>query len=283
MAMAVLAASLGLHLTRNTPLFRPSRNFSFSTDATELEVGDTFTLQLDAANVTDLTGWQADLAFNPAVLKVTQVLEGDFLKQNDGETFFQEGTIQNGTGKITGLKSVQLSRGKGFPNGTLLSVDFTVIGKGKSLVTLENFQAGTRYGKILHVTPPELSIVVGSQDVNGDGSVNILDLTLIAARFGQRGAGNPADVNGRWPCQRRRFGFGGGRARGCSWWRTCYGGAGISHADSSHGAAVARAGAGDATERHRCEISARDCLSPTPLGGINAEADGTFAELSESV
>ena len=177
-------------------LFRPSRNFSFSTDATELEVGDTFTLQLDAANVTDLTGWQAELVFNPAVLKVTQVLEGDFLKQNDGETFFQEGTIQNRTGNIIGLKSVQLSRGKGFPNGTLLSVDFTVIGKGKSLVTLENFQAGTRYGKILHVTPPELSIVVGSQDVNGDGSVNILDLTLIAARFGQRDAGNPADVNG---------------------------------------------------------------------------------------
>ena len=177
-------------------VFRPSLNFSFSTDATDFEVGDTFTLQLNTANVTDLTGWHAALTFNPAVLKATQVLEGDFLKQDDGESFFQEGTIQNGTGKITGLKSVQLSRGKMLPHGTLLSVSFTVIGKGSSRVTLENFQAGARYGKTLHVTPPELTIVVGSQDVNGDGLVNILDLTLIAARFGQPGEANPADVNG---------------------------------------------------------------------------------------
>ena len=177
-------------------LFRPSLNFSFSTDATEFEVGDTFTLSLNTANVTDLTGWQADLTFNPAVLEATQVSEGDFLKQNDGATFFQEGTIQNRTGKIIGLKSVQLSRGKGFPHGTLLSVNFTVIGKGNSRVTLENFQAGTRFGDTLHVMQPVLSIVVGSQDANGDGLVNILDLTLIAARFGERGAGNPADVNG---------------------------------------------------------------------------------------
>ena len=177
-------------------LFRPSLNFSFSTDATEFEVGDTFTLSLNTANVTDLKGWQADLTFNPAVLEVAQVSEGDFLKQNDGATFFDEGTIENRTGKIIGLKSVQLSRDKGFPHGTLLSVNFTVIGKGNSRVTLENFQAGTRFGDTLHVMPPELSIVVGSQDANGDGRVNILDLTFIAARFGERDAGNPADLNG---------------------------------------------------------------------------------------
>ena len=177
-------------------LFRPSLNFSFSTDATEFEVGDTFTLSLNTANVTDLKGWQADLTFNPAVLEATQVSEGDFLKQNDGATFFQEGTIENRTGKIIGLKSVQLSRDKGFPHGTLLSVNFTVIGKGNSRVTLENFQAGTRFGDTLHVMPPELNIVVGSQDVNDDGVVDIRDLTFIAARLGQRGAGNPADLNG---------------------------------------------------------------------------------------
>ena len=177
-------------------LFRPSLNFSFSTDATEFEVGDTFTLSLNTANVTDLKGWQADLTFNSAVLEATQVSEGDFLKQNDGATFFDEGTIENRTGKIIGLKSVQLSRDKGFPHGTLLSVNFTVIGKGNSRVTLENFQAGTRFGDTLHVMPPELSIVVGSQDVNDDGDVDIRDLTFIAGRLGQRGAGNPADING---------------------------------------------------------------------------------------
>ena len=85
-------------------VFNPGIRFLFSTEATRFEVEDTFTLHLNAENVSDLKGWQSDITFNPAVLRVDQVSEGDFLKQDDGDTFFQKGTINNKTGKITGLK-----------------------------------------------------------------------------------------------------------------------------------------------------------------------------------
>ena len=45
----------------------PGASFTFSTTATEVLIGDTFTLHLDAENITDLAGWQADISFDPNV------------------------------------------------------------------------------------------------------------------------------------------------------------------------------------------------------------------------
>ena len=123
-------------------VFNPGINFFFSTEATRFEVGDTFTLHLDVENVTDLGGWQADIVFDPAVLRVDKVSEGDFLKHGDEPPFFQAGTINNKTGKITGLKTVRLAQDRVSRQGRLLSVEFTAIRNGESRLTLDNFQVG---------------------------------------------------------------------------------------------------------------------------------------------
>ena len=185
-------------------VFNPSIRFVFSTEATRLKVGETFTLHLDTENVSDLGGWQSDITFNPAVLKANQVSEGDFLKQNEGDTFFQSGTINNKTGRITGLKAVRLSPDKVDRQGRLLSVEFTAIGNGESQLTLDNFQVGSRRGETIPVIPPELSVVVGPDktdgpawDVNADGITNVLDLILVAQHLGEDASADPkSDVNG---------------------------------------------------------------------------------------
>ena len=186
-------------------VFNPGIRFVFSTAVTRLEVGDTFTLHLDTENVSDLGGWQSDLTFNPVVLKANQVSEGDFLKQNAGDTFFQPGTINNKTGRISGLKAVRLSQDKVDRQGRLLSVEFTAIGNGESQLTLDNFQVGSRRGETIPVIPPELSVVVGPDkktgerawDINADGITNVLDLILVAQHLGEDASVNPAsDVNG---------------------------------------------------------------------------------------
>ena len=142
-------------------VFQPSIRFNLSTDATQVEVGDTFTVHLKTENVTDLAGWQSDITFDPAVLKANSVNEGNFLKQGDGRTFFQKGTINNKTGKITGLKTVQLSKGEMGRQGTLLSIKFTAIANGKSRLTLDNFQVGSRRGETIPSRPPDITITVG--------------------------------------------------------------------------------------------------------------------------
>ena len=141
-------------------VFRPSMNFVFEMDTTPLNVGDEFTLHLNVENVTDLGGWQADLTFDPTVLEATSVTEGDFLKQADAETFFQEGILKNQLGKITGIRALRLDGTAGKGQGRLLSVTFTAIGNGTSQITLDNFLAGTRYGEKTRSIPPETTITV---------------------------------------------------------------------------------------------------------------------------
>ena len=99
-----------------------------------------FTLDLSTENVFDLAGWQFDIAFDPAVLEVVEVNEGDFLKTGDETTFFQKGTIDNSTGKITKLSSARLSEDGVSGTGTLLSVMFTAKTAGQTQLKLENFQ-----------------------------------------------------------------------------------------------------------------------------------------------
>ncbi len=183
-------------------VFEPGMNFVFATDTTRFEVGDTFTLHLNVENVTDLGGWQADIVFDPAVLRANKVSGGDFLDQDDEPAFFDAGTINNKIGRINGLKAVRLSQHRTGRQGNLLTMTFTVIGSGESQLTLDNFQVGSRRGATIPSIPPEISIVVTGDaplktawDVNADGTTNVLDLVFVAGELGVASPDPRADVN----------------------------------------------------------------------------------------
>ena len=143
----------------------PGARFNLSTKATRIQKGDVFTLHLNTANITDLAGWQTDIAFDPALLKVNGangISEGNFLKQGNGRTFFQKGTIKNKQGSVTGIKSARISRGGATGEGTLLSVRFTALANGQGRVVFRNFRAGNNAGEIISSTLPEIIIAVGN-------------------------------------------------------------------------------------------------------------------------
>ena len=155
----------------------PSDRFSFSTAATQVKVGDRFTLQLKAENISDLAGWQGDIVFDSAVLKVSNVREGNFLKQGSGRTHFLKGTIDNETGRIDGIGSARISEGGVSGEGTLLSITFTAKANGESRLSLRKFQAGSSLGETISSRPPDMIITVGdpsSLDVNvSDGPFSL--------------------------------------------------------------------------------------------------------------
>ena len=166
----------------------------------KIHVGDTFTLDLSAENVFDLAGWQFDIAFDPTVLETVEVNEGDFLKIDGGATFFQSGTIDNTTGKITGLNAIRFNEDGATGTGTLLSVTFLAKAEGETQLTLNNFHLGSATGEPIAVAPPEVVITIEGQlatgDVNRDGQVNVLDMILISRHFGEDASANPqVDVN----------------------------------------------------------------------------------------
>ncbi|MDE0084971.1 MAG: leucine-rich repeat domain-containing protein, partial [Candidatus Poribacteria bacterium] len=173
--------------------------YAFSQD--KINVGDTFTFTLTAENITDLAGWQADISFNPEMLEVVEVTEGDFLKSEGGNTFFHGGAIDNAQGKITGMFSAKQSESGVSGSGILLSVTFKAKLRGETQAMLENFAFGASTGETIPIVPPNIMITVDeveeveihhpAWDVNQDGRVSILDLILVAQDFG---SGTPANL-----------------------------------------------------------------------------------------
>ena len=179
-------------------VFNPHVGYTFSNS--KIHVGDTFTLDLNAGDVTDLAGWQFDVAFDPTRLEAVKVNEGDFLKTDGGTTFFQKGTIDNTAGKITGLNATRFNEDGATGTGTLLSVTFLAKAEGETQLTLNNFQLGSTTGEPIAAAPPEVVITIEGQlvigDVNRDGQVSVLDLILVSRHLGEDASANPqADVN----------------------------------------------------------------------------------------
>ena len=176
----------------------PGVGYTFS--KTPIHLGDTFTLNVRAENISDLAGWQFDIAFDPAALEAINVSEGDFLKTDGGTTFFQSGSIDNAAGKIIGLSAARLSTQGVNGTGVLLQVRFKAKSAGETQLALQKFQFGSSTGDNISAGPHEIHIVVEeglpTGDVNRDGVVSILDLILVAQQLGKRvSAGSPVDVN----------------------------------------------------------------------------------------
>ena len=177
----------------------PSIGYTFS--KAPIHTGDTFTLDIRAENIFDLAGWQFNIAFSPAALEAVEVTEGDFLKTDGGNTFFQNGSIDNAAGKIRGLSAIRLSSQGVTGSGTVLQVIFKAKLPGETELILENFELAAITGDSIPAGPQQIRITVEEQlataDVNRDGRVSILDLVLITRQFGERvSADSPVDLNG---------------------------------------------------------------------------------------
>ena len=178
-----------------------STGVGYTLSPTPIHLGDTFTLNIHAENITDLAGWQFDIAFDPAALEAIEVTEGDFLKTDGGNTFFQGGSIDNAAGKIGGLSAIRLSTQGVTGTGTVLQVTFKAKSAGETELALQNFEFAAITGEHIPAGPQQIRITVEEQlatgDVNRDGRVSILDLVLITQQFGQRvPANSPVDLNG---------------------------------------------------------------------------------------
>ena len=193
-ANAFFGFELGTEYTVGTGI-----GYAFS--KTPIHLGDAFTFDVRAESISDLAGWQFDIAFDPAILEAVDVSEGDFLKTDGGSTFFQSGRIDNAAGKITGLIAGRLSEGGVSGSGSVLQVRFKAKSQGETELTLQNFLFGSNTEESIPAGPLEIRITVEERlltgDVNRDGVVNILDLIRVARQLGKSvPANSPVDING---------------------------------------------------------------------------------------
>ena len=171
-------------------------------DPEYLAVGDIFTQMIEIRDITDLTGWQMDIAFNPGVLEVVDISAGDFLEQ-DGEDaqFFYEhspGKIAVRQVRIGGIDA-PLSGVSG--SGVLVALTFRFVSFSEALLGLHNVRlsdsSGERLSYSVNLTPVVAThISTAAEDINQDGMVDILDLVVAASSIGSIRPNLRADVNG---------------------------------------------------------------------------------------
>jgi hypothetical protein len=111
---------------------------SITSPAGDVTVGSPLALTVRFTDALDLSAFQFDLAFNPAVLQATSVTQGPFLGTG-GNTFFDAGSINNTSGKITAVFDTLIGAVPGVSGtGNLVTLNFNVVGAGLSTLAFSN-------------------------------------------------------------------------------------------------------------------------------------------------
>jgi hypothetical protein len=99
--------------------------------------GDSLTLDVDIADVTDLFAFQFDLGFDPTALAAAGVTEGDFLPAG-GTTLFIPGAIDDAAGSIAATADALFGTSVVTGSGALARVALNALASGTSPITLSN-------------------------------------------------------------------------------------------------------------------------------------------------
>ena len=168
------------------------------------DVGEEITFSLNIANGTNVAGYQATVLFDRTAFRLVNFTEGNYLP---ADAFFADPTvIYGGLGGSASSSQVTLTANTlaeaSNGAGTLVTLTFKVVDFKSSTLTLSQVylvdSAGKRWeattaNGVVTIPPEPAEEIVG--DINRDGVVDILDLTIVGARLGQRGQ-NSADLNG---------------------------------------------------------------------------------------
>ncbi len=103
------------------------------------KIGTTITVNFDVSNVKNLFAWDLNLSWNPAVLNLTQIQEGPFLR-NIGTTFFTWTPTfamdNRSQGFVRGVDDVLLESGSASGSGVLATLSFKVLNTGTSQISI---------------------------------------------------------------------------------------------------------------------------------------------------
>ena len=155
------------------------------------DIGEQFTLTAEITNAQDVASYQVVLHFDPEALGFVSWKQGTYLTDDVfvAPTVVEEDRLSFATTATTAATAT---------DGTLFMITFEVVAIKASRLSLTDVVLASGEETALPVITQDSRIIapiIPPWDVNKDGAVNILDLTLVATRFGQTGS-VPADVNG---------------------------------------------------------------------------------------
>ena len=149
-------------------------------------VGEQFVINVSIAGGEDVQGYQVAVRYAKGSLKYVSHTPGDYLP---GDVFIGPTVLDPGYVSL----NITSPAGAGNGDGTLATITFEVVTLKESRLTLSAILSDSN-GESLFSFVNHARVMEPPWDVNGDGSVDIFDLSFVASRFGQGGQAQ-ADVN----------------------------------------------------------------------------------------
>ena len=154
-------------------------------------IGEQLAFNLNITSGEAVAGYQATVQFDTTALRYVSSANGDYLPDT---AFFVQTAAE---GNLVTLNAASLA-GESNGDGTLATLTFEVLAVKASTLTLSDVLLTNKAGEtfspqVENAEITESTVLKG--DVNGDGTVNIADLVLVASNLGKTGQ-NAADVNG---------------------------------------------------------------------------------------
>ena len=160
-----------------------------------------FTVNVTVDPAEPIAGVQFNLSFNTSLMSADSVTERDLLNQDGASTYFSPGTIDNTAGTINSVAGVITSPGATVSSpGVFATIRMTAKSiEGTSPLDLSNVIVGDINGNpvTIMVNDGTVTITTCIGDVNGDGTVDVLDMILVGQQWGKTGTPGwiPEDVN----------------------------------------------------------------------------------------
>ena len=175
-----------------------------------ISLGTPFTVNILVQPNSPIVGAQFNLSFNPSLVNVNNVTEGNLFKQNGANTYFIPGTINNNTGIVTGVVCVAIGNGQSISNPGIFAVITmtTMTSTGTSTLNLSNVIVGDVNGQSLGVTLVNSQVNISNELTTTTTTTTTTPTTTITtttttttttSQTSSGGGGSGGDVGGSAP------------------------------------------------------------------------------------
>ncbi len=154
---------------------------------TQIRAYQPITVSVQVAEVRDLGSFAFDLAYDPKVVHVEDVILGGFLGGTGREVLASEPVIDNENGRVHFEATSRGDQAGPSGGGDLALVVLSGQAEGASELALESVTLATTDGELIQPITQDGRVVVGGcilGDVNCDCRVDIVDARLVASRWG---------------------------------------------------------------------------------------------------
>lgn len=131
----------------------------FSPPQVETRIGGQLSVSLTLDGGTDVASAPMMIQFDPKILRLNDVVRGDFLSSDGQQPVFTKNIVPD-----TGMAAIQLSRQPGTPGvnggGVLVTLNFQVVGRGPTTVSAPNLTVRNSQGQPVATGSPRVAVSV---------------------------------------------------------------------------------------------------------------------------